>query len=463
MNRGPCSPCPGQTRERCIVLDSRISDLLGLIFRFPAPWVLTGAGISTESGIPDFRSPGTGLWEKMDPMEFSSVEGLRRNPRAFFTHGLQTIDTILNAQPNTGHIVLGQLQQARLIGPIVTQNVDDLHRRGGAIHYYEVHGHFRTASCMSCRNQVPISEVVSQVERGQIPPVCGYCGGTLKPDVVLFGDMMPADYQEASLLAGRYQYIPKLMIVIGSSLTVSPVNYLPLEFNRIAIINNTPTPMDYKADLVLREQIGEVMGGLWDEIVALNEGNSPEPVPYGFNFGHLIAYLDNEMRFLAGQKTRMTASRESLARHTGYIKADLEAAQSIIQAFPAIGRQPLEKAMLQFYLAEIERMNKEFAVWSSETGIEPNAEQSRLNKLLQDNFKDNVNAFLTYTNETEPLPDLVEHFAACAAGCFGFWSFSSRILGLPVPLQDEWENFKKTAKKHRVRQDLDQFLELFSP
>ena len=264
-------------------------------------------------------------------------------------------------------------------------------------------------------------------------------------------------------MAGRYQYIPKLMIVIGSSLTVSPVNYLPLEFNRIAIINNTPTPMDYKADLVLREQIGEVMGGLWDEIVALNEGNSPEPVPYGFNFGHLIAYLDNEMRFLAGQKTRMTASRESLARHTGYIKADLEAAQSIIQAFPAIGRQPLEKAMLQFYLAEIERMNKEFAVWSSETGIEPNAEQSRLNKLLQDNFKDNVNAFLTYTNETEPLPDLVEHFAACAAGCFGFWSFSSRILGLPVPLQDEWENFKKTAKKHRVRQDLDQFLELFSP
>ena len=135
-------------------------------------------------------------------------------------------------------------------------------------------------------------------------------------------------------MAGRYQYIPKLMIVIGSSLTVSPVNYLPLEFNRIAIINNTPTPMDYKADLVLREQIGEVMGGLWDEIVALNEGNSPEPVPYGFNFGHLIAYLDNEMRFLAGHKTRMTASRASLARHTGYIKADLEAAQSIIQAFP---------------------------------------------------------------------------------------------------------------------------------
>ena len=228
---------------------------MGLIFRFPAPWVLTGAGISTESGIPDFRSPGTGLWEKMDPMEFSSVEGLRRNPRAFFTHGLQTIDAILNAQPNTGHIVLGQLQQARLIGPIVTQNVDDLHRRGGAIHYYEVHGHFRTASCMSCRNQVPISEVVSQVERGQIPPVCGYCGGTLKPDVVLFGDMMPADYQEASLLAGRYQYIPKLMIVIGSSLTVSPVNYFASGVQPIAIINNTPTPMDYKADLVLRERL----------------------------------------------------------------------------------------------------------------------------------------------------------------------------------------------------------------
>ncbi|NLW43800.1 MAG: hypothetical protein GXY92_01295 [Syntrophomonadaceae bacterium] len=443
-------------------MTSKISDLLGLILRFPAPWILTGAGISTESGIPDFRSPGTGLWEKMDPMEFASVEGLRRNPRAFFTHGLQTIDTILNAKPNTGHIVLGHLQKARLIGPIVTQNVDDLHRRGGAIHYYEVHGHFRTASCMSCRNQVPISEVVSQVEMDQIPPVCYYCGGILKPDVILFGDMMPADYQEASLLASKYQYIPKLMIVIGSSLTVSPVNYLPLEFNRIAIINNTPTPMDYKADLVLRQQIGEVMGALWDEILALNGGKEPEPIPYGFNCGHLIAYLDNEMRFLAGQKTRMTASKESLARHTGHIKADLEAAQKIIQAFPAEGRQPLENAMLRFYLAEIERMNQDFDAWCSETGIKPNAEPSRFSKLLQDNFKDNVNAFLTYTGETEPLPELIEHFAARAAGCYGFWSFANRILGLALPPQDEWENFKKTARKHRVEQDLDQYLNLFS-
>jgi NAD-dependent deacetylase len=380
-------------------MESRISDLLGLIFRFPVPWILTGAGISTESGIPDFRSPGTGLWEKMDPMEFSSVEGLRRNPRAFFTHGLETISTVMNAQPNTGHIVLGNLQQARLIGPIVTQNIDDLHRRGGAYHFYEVHGHFRTASCMSCRNQVPISEITSQVERGQIPPVCGFCAGILKPDVVLFGDMMPADYQEASLLASKYQNIPKLMIVIGSSLTVSPVNYLPLEFNRMAIINNTPTQMDYKADLVIRKQIGEIMGNLWNEILALNEGLAPEPIPYGFDCGHLIAYLDNEMRFLDNQKGRINISQDSLTRHTGYIRADLDAARRIITAFPTGGRQPLEKAMLQFYLAELERMNQQFEAWLSETGIVPQPGQSRFNKLLKDNFKDYVNAFITLSKE----------------------------------------------------------------
>ena len=443
-------------------MELKISELLGLIFRFPAPWILTGAGISTESGIPDFRSPGTGLWEKMDPMVYSSVEGLRSNPRAFFTHGMETIGNVLQAEPNTGHIVLGNLQQARLIGPIVTQNIDDLHRRGGANHFYEVHGHFRTASCMSCRNQVPISELVNQIENGQIPPICGYCAGILKPDVVLFGDMMPADYQEASLLASRYQNIPKLMIVIGSSLTVSPVNYLPLEFNRIAIINNTPTNMDYKADLVLRKQIGEIMGHLWNEILALNEGANPEPTPYGFNFGHLVAYLDNEMRFLAHQKERMTVSRDSLTLHTGYIQADLEAAVRIIKAFPTADRQALEKAMLQFYLDELDRIEKEFAAWLSETGIVPQPGQSRFNKLLQDDFKDNINAFITYTQETDPNREIAAMMAARAAGCFGFWSFSNRVLGHPAPPKEGWERLQQVTRENRVKQDLDQYLQLFA-
>lgn len=443
------------------ILDARVSDLLALIFRFPVPWILTGAGISTESGIPDFRSPGTGLWEKMDPMVYSSVEGLRRNPHAFFTHGLETIGNVLKAQPNTGHIVLGNLQQARLIGPIVTQNIDDLHRRGGATHFYEVHGHFRSASCMSCNNQVPISELINQVEQGQIPPICGYCAGILKPDVVLFGDMMPADYQEASLLASRYQNVPQLMIVIGSSLTVSPVNYLPLEFNRIAIINNTPTSMDYKAELVLKKQIGEVMESLWNEIVALNKGDNPGPIPYGFNFGHLVAYLDNEIRFLANQKGSMTVSRESLALHTGYIKADLEAACNIIKAFPSAGRQPLEQAMLHFYLKELEVMVQKFDTWLSETGIVPQLGQSRLNKLLENDFKDNINAFITYTQETSPDLDIAGMMAARAAGCYGFWSFSNQVLGLPAAPVEEWERLKGMARENGVKQDLNQYLQLF--
>jgi len=443
-------------------MERKISDLLQLIFKFQLPWILTGAGISTESGIPDFRSPGTGLWEKMDPMEFSSVEGLRRNPKAFFTHGMETIGMVLSAEPNTGHLVLGRLQQAGLIGPIVTQNIDDLHRRGGANHFYEVHGHFRTASCMSCRNQVPISEILSQVGRGQIPPLCGYCAGILKPDVVLFGDMMPADYQEASLLASRYQVIPKLMIAIGSSLTVAPVNYLPLEFNRIAIINNTPTQLDYKADLVIREQIGKIMGELWQEILDLNQGTEPNPIPYGFNFAGPVAYLDNEMRFLANQKTRMTVSVESLKRHTGYIQADLQAARELIQAFPADNRQPLEKAMLAFYRSELERMQREFEHWVDSTMITPERENTRLGKLLQDAFKENVTAFLTYTKQHQTLPEIAEIMAARAAGSYAFWSFACRVLGLPPAPTEEMERLARMAQENRVKKDLREYLELFA-
>lgn len=442
-------------------MGQQVSDLLGLVFKFPVPWILTGAGISTESGIPDFRSPGTGLWEKLDPMEFSSVEGLTRNPKAFFTYGMESIGTVLRAEPNTGHLVLGNLQQTRLIGPIVTQNIDDLHRRGGANHFYEVHGHVRTGTCMNCRNQVLMSEITAKLERGEIPPLCGYCAGILKPDIVLFGDMMPADYQEASLLASRYQTVPKLMIVIGSSLTVAPINHLPLEFNRLVIINNTPTYLDYKADLVIEEQIGRVMGGLWQEILQLNGGTPPEPIPYGFNFGGLVGYLDNEMRFLRGQQGRMTVSRESLARHIGYIKADIEATRSIIGRFSTANRQALEKFMLQYYVTEIDKMENELYSWSSETGVVPQSENPRIGKLLQDLFKESVTAFTTYAKQTYPVQDISEIMAARAVGCFGFWSMGNQILGLPAPPAKEIERFKQVARENRVKRDLDEYRQLF--
>ncbi len=442
-------------------MKQQISDLVRLMFKFPVPWILTGAGISTESGIPDFRSPGSGLWEKLDPMEFSSVEGLIRNPKAFFTHGMETIGTIMNAQPNAGHIVLGDLQQARIVGPIVTQNVDDLHRRGGAQHFYEVHGHFRTATCMSCRNQVPISNIATKMENGEIPPLCGYCGSIMKPDVVLFGDMMPADYQEASLLASRYQTVPKLMIVIGSSLTVSPINYLPLEFSHLVIINNTPTSFDSKADLVVREQIGQFMGGVWQEILALNGGTPPKPIPFGFNFGSLVGYLDKEMRFLRGQKRSMTVGKDSLARHAGHIAADITASRNIIDQFSTTNRQNLEKAMLQLFSTELDEMENELETWSSDTGVKPQGEKSRIDKLLQDLFNESVTAFTTYAEQTYPSPEISETMAARAVGCFGFWSMANQVLGLPAAPANELERLKKLAQKNRVKCNLDEYLELF--
>ncbi|NLV16883.1 MAG: hypothetical protein GXY50_06735 [Syntrophomonadaceae bacterium] len=435
-------------------MSDSISNLLGIILKFPMPWILTGAGISTESGIPDFRSPGTGLWEKVDPMVYSSVEGLLRDPKAFFSYGRDNIVNVLQAQPNTGHVVLGNLQQLGMIGPIVTQNIDDLHRRGGSDHFYEVHGHFRSASCMNCSNQLPMDELINKLDQGEIPPLCWDCGGILKPDVVLFGDMMPSDYQEASLLANTCQTVPKLMIVIGSSLTVSPVNYLPLEFNRIVIINNTPTETDYRAELVIREQIGPVMGKLWEEILDLNEGQPPDPLPPGFNFGIMVAYLDNEVRFLQNQKFRPSVSLDSLSKHFGVVQSDIKTARSIIAQSPLPPRQPLERAILDFYLQEINRMEYEIDSLLSFMGIPFQDEQSRLPKLISDYYNESLRALTTYTRQENVLPEIAEKMAVRAAGNYDFWSSAHLILGLAPPAKEELEKLKKIVSDRGVKADL---------
>ncbi len=211
--------------------------------------VLTGAGISTESGIPDFRSPGAGFWAKMDPYRDFSADTLYRDPQRFYRIGFTAmVDSFAGAQPNAAHRVLAELEEAGLVVAVITQNIDGLHQQAGSRQVLEVHGHLRTARCTGCGTELEMEAVLEKVRRKEIPPRCEDCGKMLRPDVVLFGDPLPPCFHQAQSLVAESD----LLVVIGSSLVVSPVNTLPTLASSLAIINLTPTPLDLQADVVIR-------------------------------------------------------------------------------------------------------------------------------------------------------------------------------------------------------------------
>ena len=201
---------------------NKIKTISELIKSSNKTMVLTGAGISTESGIPDFRSPGTGLWENIDPMEVLSTTVLYNNPERFYKEGFNILLDMMDAKPNKAHNILAEMESLNLIHGIITQNIDNLHQKAGSKYVLEVHGNTREGSCMDCGNTVSINELSHKVNSGEIPPKCNICGGILRPDVILFGDMLP----EAFNIAYKEVETSDLLIVIGSSLMVAPVNYL---------------------------------------------------------------------------------------------------------------------------------------------------------------------------------------------------------------------------------------------
>ncbi len=223
---------------------------------------LTGAGVSTESGLPDFRSPDTGLWERLDPMVYLSTEALEDQPGLFYTTGMELLQGLVGAEPNEAHRGLASLERDGLVKSIVTQNIDGLHHKAGSKRVYEVHGHLRSGHCTACRANVSFAALVEKVGQGQIPPRCDRCGGTLRPDVVLFGDPMP----EAFRLAEREVLRSDLLLVLGSSLQVAPVCYLPQYATNVAIVNLEPTQYDGLAAVVIHAPAGEVMAALVEEI-----------------------------------------------------------------------------------------------------------------------------------------------------------------------------------------------------
>jgi NAD-dependent deacetylase len=220
--------------------------------------VLTGAGVSTESGIPDFRS-ATGIWAQYDPMEVASIWGFERDPEAVWEFYGRRLGVLADAKPNAAHRALAELERRGLVAALVTQNIDTLHEQAGSREVVEVHGSIRTASCHTCGVRVPMGEVVARLP----VPVCEACGGMLKPDVVMFGEAMPVRETERAFQVAREA---ALLLVVGSSLEVYPVAALPEETlgagGALAIVNRGPTPYDAEAMLKIDASAGATLAAV---------------------------------------------------------------------------------------------------------------------------------------------------------------------------------------------------------
>ncbi|MFZ5647404.1 MAG: SIR2 family NAD-dependent protein deacylase [Bacillota bacterium] len=232
-------------------------------------FVLTGAGISTESGIPDYRSADTGLWTKVDPARTASVSAFFKDPATFYNMNLKRWRSFAGAEPNDAHRALAVLERESLIVGVITQNIDSLHIKAGSQRVWEVHGHLRTCRCVGCNEKYPMNHLTEMYDSGKNPPICKGCGGVLRPDVVLFEDPMREDYFKVEKALTGCQ----LLIVAGSSLQVYPVAGLPEYARRLVIINRDPTPWDDRAEIVINESTGQVFRDL---LIALGLVNPSE-------------------------------------------------------------------------------------------------------------------------------------------------------------------------------------------
>jgi NAD-dependent deacetylase len=229
--------------------------------------VLTGAGLSTPSGIPDFRSTGTGLWSSDEPMEVASLNTFRTAPEKFFHWFRPLADQIFNAQPNPAHNALARLEKSGCIDFIITQNIDMLHQKAGSKNVIEMHGTMKTLTCTHCYHQVDAGfSLASFVEKGEIPH-CPKCGQILKPDVILFGEQLP---QAAWFKAQQAARQCDLMLVAGSSLEVLPVAGLPMQAldrgAHLIIINNMPTYLNVRADISILEDVALIIPAITEKV-----------------------------------------------------------------------------------------------------------------------------------------------------------------------------------------------------
>jgi NAD-dependent protein deacetylase/lipoamidase len=220
----------------------------------------TGAGISTPSGIPDFRSPKSGLWHNRDPLAVASINAFRQNPQAFYDWIYPITSLTFNALPNPAHETLARLEAAGHLKVVITQNIDMLHSRAGSSTVYELHGHLRDATCIHCFSVYPAEPIIRRFLADKQVPHCPKCGGVIKPNVILFGEQLP--FQEL-LKAQEAARKADLMIVIGSSLEVAPASEIPTlavqNGSKLIIINLDKTHLDEMAQVVIHADAAEIL------------------------------------------------------------------------------------------------------------------------------------------------------------------------------------------------------------
>jgi len=250
-----------------ISLNSLIMKIVKLILYSKYVIALTGAGISTESGIPDFRGPN-GLWRKINP-ETATYSYFIKHPKDFWSLYLSFINVFINAKPNNAHYGLAKMEKLGILKAIITQNIDGLHQKAGSKRVIELHGNLKKVSCISCGMKYNYKDVLNIIKKG-IPPTCSKCEGILKPDIIFFGEPLPQNSIEEAFSEA---YKSDLILVLGTSLTVYPAAYIPdiVKNNggKVVIINSNKTMKDYLGDVMIRGKLGEVIPKIVSKIEEL--------------------------------------------------------------------------------------------------------------------------------------------------------------------------------------------------
>ncbi len=242
---------------------SQVEQLKSMIERSSRAVVFTGAGISTESGIPDFRSPG-GIWTKYQPIDFNDFLSSEEMRRETWRRKMATDEAIASAEPNRGHRAVAELVRQGKVGSVITQNIDGLHQRSGVPpeKVIELHGNATYATCLACGRRYELAAIFAEFKLAEAPPICG-CGGLIKSATISFGQPMPA---EPMRRAREETESCDLFLAVGSSLVVFPAAGFPVMAKRVGarlvIINRDPTDLDYMSDLTINSEIGPTLGGV---------------------------------------------------------------------------------------------------------------------------------------------------------------------------------------------------------
>jgi len=243
-------------------IDEAVAPLADWLGRCQHGVAFTGAGISTESGVPDFRSPG-GVWSRYQPVLYDDFLSDAAERRRYWEMRLEAVPQFLEAKPNAGHLALAKLEKAGRLTAVITQNIDELHQKAGSTRVLELHGTALSVGCLSCDKRWPCQDIQARVAAGDLDPRCDACGGILKSMTVSFGQALPTEVLMDAMALAR---TCDLFLAIGSSLVVHPAAALPevaaSHGAKLVILNRDRTPLDGIADLVIRAPIGETMGAV---------------------------------------------------------------------------------------------------------------------------------------------------------------------------------------------------------